>query len=231
MLHMKALRDAFCFAMALAPAAAYCQQPSANYFPPPESEGGWQHAVEPNQEPDAATKQSIREKLGIDWDKLHAAWQWDLANVGGGQKCLLVIRHGTIVGEWYNERTASDYIHVASAGKSFVSTSLARLFSNDELWPDDFVYEYMPTAWGQSDPERKKIQIKHILTMTSGLKAYDGPYEPDAYRDVILSLPVVSKPGTVWAYSTGPLDLMNYVIEKKSGLDLGGYVNEKILAP
>jgi len=67
--------------------------------------------------------------------------------------------------------------------------------------------------------------------MTSGLKPYDGPYEPENYRNVILSLPVVAKPGAVWAYSTGPLDLMNFVIERKSGLDLGAYVNQKILAP
>jgi len=143
---MKSLRDAICVALLLFPGAGNCQQQAATYFPPPESEGGWRHAVLPNQEPDQATKQSIRDKFGIDWDKLHAAWQWDLATIGGGQKCLLVIRHGTIVGEWYHDRTPTDYIHVASAGKSFVSTSLAQLFSSGDLSPDDFIYQHLPLS-------------------------------------------------------------------------------------
>src|SRR3954469_4089366 len=71
----------------------------ADYFPPPEAEGGWRSLLPESGEPDSAQKAKIREVAGVDWNKLEAAWKHNASAPGGTG--LLVIRKGHVVGEWY----------------------------------------------------------------------------------------------------------------------------------
>jgi hypothetical protein len=41
-----------------------------DYFPPPESQGGWRTLLPEKGQPDEAQKKKIREVAGVDWDKL-----------------------------------------------------------------------------------------------------------------------------------------------------------------
>jgi hypothetical protein len=70
-------------------------------FPPPESKGGWLTLLPDKGDPDADQKARIRNGAGVDWDELAEAWKWNVA--GDGASGLLVLRHGTIVGEWYKD--------------------------------------------------------------------------------------------------------------------------------
>src|ERR1700723_3060793 len=86
----------------LAPAfaAADDKQPAktelTNYFPPPESKGGWRSLLPEKGEPSAAQKADILKQTGVDWDKLNEAWKHN-ANIEGGSG-VLVIRNGYVVG-------------------------------------------------------------------------------------------------------------------------------------
>jgi len=44
---------------------------------------------------------------------------------------------------------------------------------------DDEAWQFLPSKWIKAEPERKHIKIRNMLTMTSGLTPYDGPYEVD----------------------------------------------------
>lgn len=201
------------------------------YYPPFERQGGWRSLVIPNEAPTAAQKQKLFQTTGLDWDKLHEAWKF--CERFDGADSLLVIRHGWIAGEWHNFTAPRG---IASCTKSLTALALAKLFdlSDAEKLPqridvEDAAWPFLPAKWAETEPARKLLRIRHLLTMTSGLTPYDGPYEAD-YEDKVFAQTVEAPPGTVWAYASVPVDMLSLVIENLSGRTLDGFFNEHINA-
>lgn len=205
-----------------------------DYYPPHESRGGWRSLVVPNETPGAERKREIRDKTGLDWDLLKRAWDYDMETVGpDSRKSLLVIRRGWIAFEQYYASKGTygkdTKARFASGTKTLVGVSFARLFTQGACRDTDPVYRYMPAAWAAGEPARKEIQLRHVLTMSSGLEPYDGPYDPADYGAIINNLGVIAKPGTQWFYNTGALDLLNYVIQNRSGKTMEDFLNAEIM--
>ncbi|MHB0874885.1 MAG: serine hydrolase domain-containing protein [Anaerolineae bacterium] len=202
------------------------------YFPPPEAEEGWRSLVAVNQEATANQKGAVRTLAGLDWDRLHEVWRYcqDFEQ----PHRVLVIRHGWIAGEWGD---TGETRGIASCTKSLTALAMAKLFdmSDAGLLPqpitiDDEAWRYLPAAWAEAEPARQRITLRHMLTMTSGLYPYDGPYGED-YADVMLAQPVEAPPGTVWAYNSAPVDLLSRVIEKVTGQAMQQFFEAHIQAP
>lgn len=199
------------------------------YYPPSESEGGWRSLISPNNIPTAEEKQKLSQNAGLDWDKLHEAWKY--CESFGGLDSLLVIRHGWVAGEWYN---FTEPRGIASCTKSLTGLAMAKLFDLSDAGKlakhinmDDEAWKFLPSRWAETEPERKHIKIRNMLTMTSGLTPYDGPYEAD-YQEKVFAQTVESPPGTVWAYASVPVDMLSLVIENVSGQKMGDFFNEYI---
>jgi CubicO group peptidase (beta-lactamase class C family) len=209
-------------------------EPSATYCPPPESEGGWRSLVEANTRPSDAQRQRVRDVAGLDWDQLQAAWNYTQSFVGPSS--LLVIRHGWVAGEWYN---FTEPRGIASCTKSVTALAIGKLLElsaegrvNKRITLDSPAWEFLPPSWAEQDANRKKILIRHLLTMTSGLDPYDGPYhELDRYRELILSLSPEGAPGTLWAYASAPVDLLSLIVEDVSGQSLVEFYQAHIAGP
>jgi CubicO group peptidase (beta-lactamase class C family) len=206
----------------------------ADYYPPPESEGGWRSIVPPNGTPSDVQKREILARAGLDWDRLQHAWDYDMTTVGpDSRKSLLIIRNGWIAFERYyspkGDYTADTRSRFASGTKTLVGVSLARLFFQGKCKDTDHLYRYMPASWAASEPARKNIQIRHVLTMSSGLEPYDGPYDPADYGEIISNLGVIARPGSLWFYNTGALDLLNYVILNRSGKTMDEFLNSEVM--
>src|SRR5690348_3944986 len=93
----------------------------ADSFPPPESKGGWPTLLPEKGDPSSEQKQAIRDKTGVDWDKLAEAWEFNAA--AGGATGLLVIRHGQVVGEWYKNCDRQTAFNIYSSSKAYTSTA------------------------------------------------------------------------------------------------------------
>jgi CubicO group peptidase (beta-lactamase class C family) len=203
--------------------AAAASQPHAEYFPPPESRGGWR----------VASRSEIPEKTGLRWERLEDAWRY--CRSFGGPNQLLVIRHGWIAGEWQDY---SDPRGIASCTKSLTALAMARLFDlsragriGKKIGPDDFAWRYLPPEWSASDARKRQIRIRHLMTMSSGLEPYDGPYaDLGAYSKTVLSTPVETAPGTTWAYASVPIDLLSLIVENVTGEPMGAFFNREINA-
>lgn len=200
------------------------------YFPPPESEGGWRSLL-PKSEQALSTEHidHIRSTAGLDWHKLQEAWEHSQSLNTSGY--LLIIRHGWIVGEWGD---TSQVRSVASISKSLTALAMAKLFDlsaagvvTTPIDPDSFAYHYLPAAWHEADPRRKRIQIKHLMTMSSGLEPDDRPAQPD-YFDKILSQPVSYCPQAEWAYSSLAVDMLSMILQNVTGQTLEMFLNEQI---
>jgi CubicO group peptidase (beta-lactamase class C family) len=201
------------------------------YYPPPESKGGWRALVAANKAPAEEEKKKLRDTAGIDWDKLRQTWKY--CEGFGGPNSLLVIRRGWIVGEWHDFTNPRG---VASCSKSLTALAMATLFDLSDAGKlpkkvaiDDEAWRFLPAKWAEAEPARKQIRLRHLLTMTSGLTPYDGPYKDD-YEEKIFAQTIEAPPGTVWAYASVPVDLLGLVIENVTGRTQEEFFNEHINA-
>jgi CubicO group peptidase (beta-lactamase class C family) len=133
-------------------------------FPPPEDQEGWRSLVPINDEPSPAQKQAVREKTGLDWDKLREAESY--CESFGTANSLLVIRHGYVAGEWKNFNNARG---IASCTKSLTALAMAKLFylSDAVQLPkriniDDEAWRFLPARWVEAESARQNIRIRHL---------------------------------------------------------------------
>ncbi len=109
---------------------------------------------------------------------------------------------------------------------------------------DEPVIDHFPDhADLASDPERRAILVRHVLSMQMGTEwNEDLPYTdprnseiameraPDRYR-YVLDRPMVAEPGTRWTYNGGATALIGRLIAMGAGRPLDAYAREKLFAP
>lgn len=197
------------------------------YFPPPRGSGDWRALVRSGQTPSAATKSAIRAKGGVDWDRLKRAYDYSRSYNTGSS--VLVIRNGYVVGEWGSTGARK----VNSISKSLTGLSMARLFDMSgvrQIGPESYAHEFLPDSWERNQLAKRQIRVRHLLTMTSGLRPHDRP-GGSGYTNTILGLPLDSSPGSIWAYASAPVDLLSLVVENASGRKLRDLFNQQIAGP
>jgi CubicO group peptidase (beta-lactamase class C family) len=94
-------------------------------------------------------------------------------------------------------------------------------------------------------PGRDKLTMAHVLSMTLGFEwdELTVPYgrdprnseiamilAPDRFR-YILSLPIVTEPGTKWIYCGGATAILGYLISKGTGMKLLDYARSVLFEP
>src|SRR6185312_3010229 len=148
------------------PARKPASQPS-DYFPPPESQGGWRTLEKPDE---------IRTLGGMDRAKLEDLKQWLLAS-DRRNFAAVVIHHGYICLQVERGNSAkTDTGRVASCSKAVCATVLAIASerSRHGLTPrkmtfDDPAFNFIPWAQPLSDPRKAKITVRQLLNHTSGI--------------------------------------------------------------
>jgi len=210
-----------------APSGAEGLAADSIYFPPPESQGGWRALVAPNVDATQAQKDDIWNLTGVDWDQLKAAHLF-MRSRYSGPDAFLIIRNGYVVGEW----GSNSRFQIASCTKSLTSLAMAKLLdlSDDGFGPrpiglEDFAFEFLPASWGNEDPARRLIKIKHLLSMSSGLELHDAPTTTPGYLDTVLTRPSETPPETEWAYSSASVDLLSVILQDLTGMSLKSFFN------
>jgi CubicO group peptidase (beta-lactamase class C family) len=241
------------------------KQDHTNAYPLPESGGGWRVLADPSQ---------IRSLGGVDPEKLALAWE---ANVRSGpglaeQKTVnphderfvssatcssvLVVRHGAIVGEWYQNGDRTKLWNIWSCTKSVTGTAYGILFQESRerklsagqtIDLDSMAYQYIPQGYPLSDPRKARIRIRHLLSMTSGIKGEDmgvfglphakgcGPFELALGRcpteNGISVAELWGEPGTKWDYSDPAFAHLALILSHLTGMETEEYVRRRIFQP
>lgn len=141
---------------------------------------------------------------------------------------MLAMRRGEVIFEDYpNEGGVTRGWELASGTKSFTGVMCAaaiqdRLISSwDERAADTL------TEW--RNDERRRITIRHLLSLTSGIGS--GPIaRPPAYADAIAQ-PAEIAPGERFAYGPTPFQIFGEIIRRKTDGDPLDYLTRRILAP
>ena len=139
---------------------------AADYFPPPDSAGGWR-----TPSPGHMAKQA-----GVDLPKLERAWDFTQRCTQNGG--LVVVRRGYLVFEKYFGRAQRNVNpDMASTGKAYTSIACGIMLQEfhdkipDGLSTKVFTQKYLPEAFPLDDPRRADITLGQLLCMTGG---YNG---------------------------------------------------------
>jgi CubicO group peptidase (beta-lactamase class C family) len=109
---------------------------------------------------------------------------------------------------------------------------------------DASVFSFLPQYADLKTAEKARITLRDLLTMTSGLAwdeigiSYSDPTNswrqyssaPDTFR-FVLAQPLAAKPGTVWNYNSGGVELLGLILQKLAGEDLGRFARDQLFAP
>lgn len=147
-------------------------QAASNYFPPPDSKGGWRSLT-------SASDAELLQKAGMDRAKLDEAFEFakDTTQHGG----LVVVRHGWLVYEKYfgrADRNANP--DMASCGKAFTSLAMGiALKEKHSLIPQGldskvFTQQYLPEAFPLDDPAKAEITLGQLLSMSVSMETFHG---------------------------------------------------------
>ena len=222
---------------------------SAEYFPPPDVQGGWRTA---NQGPSM-----IRRRSGLDSGRLEQAWEYN-------QRCsqnagLLVVRHGWLAFERYVGRAQREARpDMASTGKAYTSIACGILLQEFRdrlpagLDTRVFTPELLPEAFSADgrldDPRRAEITLGHLLCMSGGYTGEGGaptavvmgrsfPLKPVPGQDLrdldgsSLRCAMWTNAGGGYSYSSPEPHIASMVLRRISGLDLRDYIDQRLARP
>lgn len=93
------------------------------------------------------------------------------------------------------------------------------------------------------DDRKRRMTLKHVLTMTTGLTwneelAYDDPRNDasimealDDWVQYVIDKPMAEEPGKVFQYSSGATELLAHIFQKATGQDIESYGEKYLFAP
>jgi CubicO group peptidase (beta-lactamase class C family) len=217
---------------------------AADYFPPPDSEGGWRTLK---------TADEIRQKAGMDLSTLDAAYTiTERSTANGG---LLVVRHGYLVYEKYFGRASRNANpDMASTGKAFTSIACGIMLHEfhdkipEGLETKVFTEKYLPEALPLDDPRKAEIKLGQLLCMSAGywgegqtpvgmVMGKVTPLKPVKGQDIhdldnsSLRVPLWTDPGAGYSYSSPSPHIASIVLRHVTGMELQDYINERLGKP
>lgn len=150
-------------------------------------------------------------------------------------RALVVIRNGRLVQDAYfgdaRRDTALDLRSVTKSVTALlvgIATDLGLLDIDDRI-----------TSWLEDDalrPEHEPIRIRHLLTMTSGMRWSDAtdfnPWvlsgRPVGY---VLDQTVMAPPGEMFMYNTGGSHLLAVIVGSAAGINTLDFARQHLLGP
>ncbi len=217
---------------------------AAEYFPPPDSQGGWRTLTTPA---------AIRKKAGMDAAALERADEFTrrCAQNGG----LLVVRKGYLVHERYFGR-AGRHVNpdMASTGKAYTSIACGIMLEEfrdripDGLDTKVFTERFLPEAMPLDDPRRSEITLGHLLCMSAGYWGEGGSPTAVAEGRVIslkgvpgqnirdldqssLKVPMWTNAGAGYSYSSPAPHIASMVLRRVTGMELDRFIDERLAQP
>jgi CubicO group peptidase (beta-lactamase class C family) len=216
---------------------------ASDYFPKPDSQGGWREAHGGAQ---------VRKRAGLDLPQLERAFDFtQRCSQNGG---LLVVRHGYLAFEKYFGRAQRDANpDMASTGKAVTSIACGIMLNEfhgripDGLAQKVFTEAYLPEAFPLDDPRKAGITLGQLLCMTAGYHGEGSspgivngrvvPLDQARGQDIhdldLSSIRTVlwTNPGAGYSYSSPAPHIASIVLRHITGMELQDYIDERLGKP
>jgi CubicO group peptidase (beta-lactamase class C family) len=142
-----------------------------------------------------------------------------------------------LVSTGHDARTKHD---IQSISKSVTALLVGAAIERGQLKSvDASVLSVLTNYADLATPERERIRVRDLLTMTSGLRWPQRPYlgmsrQMEAAADpvrFVLEQPMVARPGIVWRYNNGSAEVAGAVVKKAVGKPLDRFAREALFEP
>ena len=161
---------------------------------------------------------------------------------------LLIVKDGRLVfEEYFRGHNQSKIDDIASVTKSVTSIMIGLAIDQGFLdGPDQNLAELLPSYTGviNADPLKQKLQLGHILSMTSGLEWDEETYPyGDSRNDAthmerstdpvqfILERPVIREPGSQFQYSGANSMLLSAILQGATGMTVAEFAKQNLFTP
>jgi len=217
---------------------------AADYFPPPDAQGGWRTLKDPAK---------IQQVTGVGVAKLDAAFDYvQQTSQHGG---LLVVRHGHLIYERYFGRGHREALpELASCGKAFTSVAVGiMLREKAKLIPEGldqkvFTPDYLPAAYFPlDDPRKADISLGQLLSMSGGIRGTNPVYVKGVKQtwekptedngpwsttdDFAMKQSLWCAPGECYSYTTSSSHLPAMIVRRLTGMEMEEYMRQKLTKP
>ena len=157
---------------------------------------------------------------------------------------MVVIKdHQIAIEYFYTNTERSDINDVRSAGKSITALLLGIAIDEGLIQNiDQDVYSFFSKErYPTLNEDLKKVKIKHLLDMSSGLDADSDDWktpghagkwmDKDDWTSYLLGIKLANEPGKNWVYADINSALIGAIIEETSGMSLNDYAKKKVFQP
>jgi CubicO group peptidase (beta-lactamase class C family) len=149
----------------------------------------------------------------------------------------LVIRNNHLVMERYFHGSAVNHSNnIHSASKGILSALVGILLQKGYIPNLDIKIKDVLSGYQYPGQENADISLRNLLTMTAGFKWVEDSteYEIENQKDwvqALVSLPLATKPGQTFHYSTGQSHLISAMIQVITGESLMKFGQENLFGP
>lgn len=186
-------------------------------------------------------RHSSPEAQGLDSDALADAFDY-VRDQGTRIHSLTIVRNGYVVLDAYFWPFQDGQLHdVASVTKS-VTATLAGIAVGKQAFTG--LSQTLPSIFsgqtiGNLDDRKRRLTLKHLMSMTSGLDCHAAPGEITLWQmrgskdwtQFMLDLPMRDEPGSHFEYCSGGMHLLSGAITKATGVSALDYARRELFAP
>lgn len=159
----------------------------------------------------------------------------DALNESRPVRSMLIIRNDTLLYDFYGQKTTAEDMNPSySVAKSFTSALIGIAISEGKIKSvNDKVVTYIPELQGV--PMAEKLEVEHLLNMTSGIKLKLKTDAEIYYgNDVAKALKTIEfehEPGTYQEYINLDVQMLGIILHRATGMRPSEYLSEKIWKP
>jgi CubicO group peptidase (beta-lactamase class C family) len=164
-----------------------------------------------------------------------------------GIHSMVIVKNGHLVHEAYFKDYTRESLHrihsiTKSISSMLIGITIDKSFIKNVEEP---VYKYFPEYDSNFDsPSKRRIKIKHILTLTSGIDWAERQYpysdprnneyhqvRSDDWIGYVLEQTMRDEPGTKWEYNTGSVHLLSGIIKQSTGQFADKFAEKYLFKP
>jgi CubicO group peptidase (beta-lactamase class C family) len=147
---------------------------------------------------------------------------------------------------WHPYYKGSDLHTMQSVSKTVTSVIIGIAMTRGDFKANvdtPVLHFFDPAKVKNIDDRKRRMTLKHVLTMTTGLQwnedlPYDDPGNDasimeatDDWVQYTIDKPMAQEPGTHFSYSSGATELLAYIFQKETGQDIEKYGEKYLFTP
>ncbi len=177
-----------------------------------------------------------------DYEKIYA----DSVTIKSGLNALDPGGPYNYYNSWWHPYYHGSNLHSLQSVTKTITSVIIGVASARNEFPDlstPVLYFFDTTQVKNIDDRKRRMTIRHLLTMTAGIDWNEGLHYSDPRNDCsvmeasfdwvqyVIDKPMAIEPGQLFNYNSGASQLLAYIFRKATGLDIEVYAAKHLFSP